>query len=92
MKFWYAANVSQQGSIHCAVACLHFKSPLMSFSLLTSSSFLKSFVFCARSFRCVSVSLWCVTISEAAVSSCGMSVVRSMSGHQVVSLLQHTIM
>lgn len=52
----------------------------MSLSLLASSSFLKSLVFCARSFLCVSVSRWCATRSEATVSSCGMSVVRSMSG------------
>ena len=59
---------------------LHFKSALKSFSLLASSSFLKSLVFCARSFLCVRVSLWCETMSEATVSSWGMSVVRSMSG------------
>jgi hypothetical protein len=58
---------------------LHFKSALNSFSLLASSSFLKSFVFCARSFLCVRVSLWFATISDATVSSCGISVVRSMS-------------
>jgi len=52
----------------------------MSLSLLASSSFLKSFVFCARSFLCVRVSRWCATRSEATVSSCGMSEVRSMSG------------
>lgn len=52
----------------------------MSLSLLASSSFRKSLVFCARSFLCVRVSRWCATRSEATVSSCGMSVVRSMSG------------
>lgn len=58
---------------------IHFKSPLMSLSLLSSSSFLKSLVFCASSFLCVSVSLWCATRSEATVSSCGTREVRSMS-------------
>lgn len=52
----------------------------MSVSLLASSSLRKSFVFWARSLRCVSVSRWCATSSEATVSSWGMSVVRSMSG------------
>jgi hypothetical protein len=52
----------------------------MSLSLLASSSFLKSLVFCARSFLCVSVSLWCATMSDATLSSCGMRVVRSMAG------------
>jgi hypothetical protein len=61
-------------------ACLHFNSALKSFSLLASSSFLKSLVFCARSFLCVRVSLWCATMSDATESSCGMSVVRSISG------------
>lgn len=61
----------------------------MSLSLLASSSFLKSFVFCARSFRWVSVSLWCATISEATVSSCGMRAVRSMS-EQVLAIFYMT--
>jgi hypothetical protein len=64
----------------CQYWVLHFKSALISLSLLASSSFLKSLVFWARSFLCVSVSLWCATMSEATVSSCGMRVVRSISG------------
>jgi hypothetical protein len=52
----------------------------MSLSLLASSSFRKSLVFCARSFLCVSVSRWYATMSDATLSSCGTSVVRSMAG------------
>lgn len=61
-------------------SCSHLRRPLMSLSLLSSSSFLKSLVFCASSFLWVRVSRWCVTRSEATVSSWGMSAVRSMSG------------
>ena len=65
---------------------VHLSKPLISFNLLASSSFLKSFVFCAKSLRWVSVSLWCATRSEATVSSWGTSVVRSMSGLAVSAL------
>jgi hypothetical protein len=81
MKFWYASNATQHSTtIGRNVVGLHFKSALMSFSLLASSSFLKSFVFCARSFLCVSVSRWYATMSDATLSSCGTRVVRSMAG------------
>jgi hypothetical protein len=80
MKFWYARNCTQHCTADSHRACLHFNNALMSLSLLASSSFLKSLVFCARSFLCVSVSRWYATMSEATVSSCGTSVVRSMSG------------
>ncbi len=60
---------------------------MISLSLLSSSSLRKSLVFCASSFLCVSVSLWCATRSEATVSSCGMSAVRSIS--EVLLALAH---
>ena len=80
MKPWYAA-FGQQGHARAeqTYGHVHFSRPLMSLSLLASSSFRKSLVFCAKSLRWVRVSRWWATRSEATVSSCGTRVVRSMS-------------
>lgn len=48
-------------------------------SFVASSSFLKSFVFCARSFRWTVESRWYATMSEAVLSRVETSVVRSTS-------------
>ena len=56
-----------------------FSNPLISTSFAASSSFLKSLVFCARSFRCTVESLWYWTISDAVLSRFGIMDVRSMS-------------
>ena len=58
----------------------------MSPSLPVSSSFRKSFVFCAKSFRCTRESRWCETMSAAALSNRGMAFPRSISDHGTVSL------
>lgn len=50
---------------------------LISVSLLASSIFLKSFVFCARSFRWTVESRWKVTISDAVLSRLDTSAVKS---------------
>jgi hypothetical protein len=52
---------------------------LISVSLLASSSFLKSFVFCARSFLCTVESRWYATISDAVLSRLETSAVKSRS-------------
>ena len=52
---------------------------LYSASFVVSSSFLKSFVFWARSFLAINASRWCVTMSVAVESSSGTSLVRSIS-------------
>ena len=78
IKVWYA--VDSQYTINTTRAHAQpFSKPLNSVSLDASSSFLKSFVFCAKSFRETNASLWCVTMSEAVLSSSGTSLVRSMS-------------
>lgn len=70
-------------SISCCMQllriCLPFKSPLISPSFPESSNFRKSFVFCARSFRCTVESRWYCTISEAVLSRVGIMEVRSIS-------------
>jgi len=55
-----------------------FNSALTSTSFAASSNFLKSFVFCARSFRCTVESRWYCTISEAVLSRLGIIEVRSI--------------
>ncbi len=64
---------------------LPFNNPLNSPSFAESSSFLKSLVFCARSFRWTVESRWYVMISEAVLSSVGTKVVRSISTMAVSS-------
>lgn len=64
---------------------LPFNNPLNSPSFAASSSFLKSLVFCARSFRWTVESRWYVMISEAVLSSVGTKVVRSISTAAVSS-------
>jgi len=58
---------------------LPFRRPLISPSFPESSSFLKSFVFCARSLRWTVESLWYWTISDAVLSKVGIRDVRSIS-------------
>ena len=78
INVWYA--VDDQYIVNTTGACAQpLSKPLNSVSLEASSSFLKSFVFCAKSFRETNASLWFVTMSEAVLSSSGTSLVRSMS-------------
>jgi hypothetical protein len=58
-----------------------FRRPLISPNLAESSSFLKSFVFCARSLRCTVESRWYVTISDAVLSRFVTNDVRSISAN-----------
>jgi hypothetical protein len=51
--------------------------PLISDNFPASSSFRKSFVFCAKSFLCTVESRWCATISEAVLSMLEIRVVKS---------------
>ena len=68
---------------HCTSSGVPFSSPLISESFAESSSLRKSFVFCARSFRCTKESRWCATISEAVVSRDDTRVVRLIAVSKV---------
>lgn len=65
---------------------LHFSKTLTSAIFASSSSFLKSLVFCARSFLSTSESFCCVASSEAVASSFGMRFVRSILLHAEIAL------
>jgi hypothetical protein len=81
MKVWYArarSVTSCHASFH-PLPLLPFSRAFHSVSLAASSSFLKSLVFCARSFLWTVESRWWATISEAVLSRFETSVVKSRS-------------